>query len=187
MKVIWAKDGGSWTPWGPTIIFFTHWNHVITIKWQLDVCQGGGVDVVKIGEIKVSVQELGLKKVFFLTEIWIISLQSGLFWKCSGFYCYNFLNKSYGCLKSTESEIFLFDPTLSSNNSSLKNDSIKKTSHFQERQDLSFQMAYPGDLRKIFQSVLFQYGQDFNAGWRSPSLPPINPLVGSLVPCGPTY
>ena len=36
------------------------------------------VDVVKIGEIKVSVQELGLKKVFFWTEIWIISLQSGL-------------------------------------------------------------------------------------------------------------
>ena len=30
--------------------------------------RGGGVDVVKIGEIKVSVQELGLKQGFFWTE-----------------------------------------------------------------------------------------------------------------------
>ena len=34
--------------------------------------------MVKIGEIKVSVQELGLKQGFFWTEIWIISLQGGL-------------------------------------------------------------------------------------------------------------
>ena len=34
--------------------------------------------MIKIGEIKVSVQELGLKQGFFFTEIWIISLQGGL-------------------------------------------------------------------------------------------------------------
>ena len=39
--------------------------------------KGEGVDVVKIGEIKVSIQE-GLKQGFFWTEIWIISRQSGL-------------------------------------------------------------------------------------------------------------
>ena len=33
------------------------------------------VEVVKIGQIKVSVQELGLEQGFFWTEIWIISLQ----------------------------------------------------------------------------------------------------------------
>ena len=37
--------------------------------------KGEGVDVVKIGEIKVSIQKLGLKQGFFWTEIWIISLQ----------------------------------------------------------------------------------------------------------------
>ena len=32
-------------------------------------------------------------------------LTSRAFWKCGGFCCYNFLNPSYGCSKSTESEI----------------------------------------------------------------------------------
>ena len=36
------------------------------------------VEVVKIGQIKVSVQELGENEGFIWTEIWIISLQSGL-------------------------------------------------------------------------------------------------------------
>ena len=32
-------------------------------------------------------------------------LTSRAFWKCRGFCCYNFLNRSYGCSKLTESEI----------------------------------------------------------------------------------
>ena len=36
------------------------------------------VDVVKIGEIKVSVKKLCLKQCFLRTQIWIISLQGGL-------------------------------------------------------------------------------------------------------------
>ena len=40
----------------------------------------GGVYVVKIGEIEVSVQKLSLKQVFLRTQIWIISLQGGLSW-----------------------------------------------------------------------------------------------------------
>ena len=32
-------------------------------------------------------------------------LTSRAFWICRGFCCYNFLNRSYGCSKSTESEI----------------------------------------------------------------------------------
>ena len=32
-------------------------------------------------------------------------LTSRAFWKCGSFCCYNFLNPSYGCSKSTESEI----------------------------------------------------------------------------------
>ena len=40
--------------------------------------KGGGGDVVKIGEIEVSVQKLSLKQVFLRTQIWIISLQGGL-------------------------------------------------------------------------------------------------------------
>ena len=33
------------------------------------------------------------------------NLTSRAFWKCGSFCCYNFLNRSYGCSKSTESEI----------------------------------------------------------------------------------
>ena len=33
------------------------------------------------------------------------NLTSRAFWKCGSFCCYNFLNRSYGCWKSTESEI----------------------------------------------------------------------------------
>ena len=33
-------------------------------------------------------------------------LTSRAFWKCGVFCCYNFLNRSYGCSKSTESEIW---------------------------------------------------------------------------------
>ena len=32
-------------------------------------------------------------------------LRSRAFWKCGSFCCYNFLNPSYGCSKSTKSEI----------------------------------------------------------------------------------
>ena len=47
-----------------------------------------------------------------ITSMWkevsrdaIRKLTSGQFWKCGGFCCYILLNQSYGCLKSSESEI----------------------------------------------------------------------------------